>query len=184
MGARPGAFWSQHLPQQCALRGSGCTGCGIERCFLPRLLAHVVGAHHLRTAWPALWCDRIGMPPANRCSWRGYGLPPPHQLPMSPENPPLLPRIPALQLAGLFATATFEGHIGISSLGACTAAAGDASDGFSLGQGAQLALAWLADVNVERKAQQDARRACTHRLQARLLQTGAQSSASLPHHRV
>lgn len=43
-----------------------------------------------------------------------------------------------VQLAGLFATATFEGHIGISSLGACTAAAGDAADGFSIGQGEQL----------------------------------------------
>jgi len=45
---------------------------------------------------------------------------------------------PSTQLAGLFATATFEGHIGISSLGACTAAAGDAQDGFSISQGAQL----------------------------------------------
>ncbi|PRW34057.1 transport SEC31-like protein B isoform A [Chlorella sorokiniana] len=52
------------------------------------------------------------------------------------------------QLAGLFATATFEGHIGISSLGACTAAAGDVSDGFSIGQAAPTsaktkAPAWL-----------------------------------------
>lgn len=40
------------------------------------------------------------------------------------------------QLAGVFATATYEGQIGVSSLSACTAVgAGDASDGFSIGQG-------------------------------------------------
>ena len=38
------------------------------------------------------------------------------------------------QLAGVFATATFEGQVGISSLAACTAGGGEA-DGFSIGQG-------------------------------------------------
>jgi hypothetical protein len=38
------------------------------------------------------------------------------------------------QLAGVFATATFEGQVGISSLAACTAGGGE-SDGFSIGQG-------------------------------------------------
>lgn len=83
------------------------------------------------------------------------------------RNPPLLPRIALLQLAGLFATATFEGHIGISSLGACTAAAGDASDGFSIGQGAKFLLAWLADVNLESIYRQDASCACCGLVQNR-----------------
>ena len=38
------------------------------------------------------------------------------------------------QLAGVFATATFEGQIALSSLSACTAVGGEA-DGFSIGQG-------------------------------------------------
>ncbi|KAL4425258.1 hypothetical protein ABPG75_009274 [Micractinium tetrahymenae] len=42
------------------------------------------------------------------------------------------------QLAGVFATATFEGQIALSSLSACTNAAAEA-DGFSIGQAAPLA---------------------------------------------
>ncbi|PSC76171.1 transport SEC31-like protein B isoform B [Micractinium conductrix] len=51
------------------------------------------------------------------------------------------------QLAGVFATATFEGQIALSSLSACTAVGGEA-DGFSIGQAVPMAAkvkapAWL-----------------------------------------
>jgi hypothetical protein len=42
-------------------------------------------------------------------------------------------------LAGVFATATFEGQVGISSLSSCTAVGGEA-DGFSFGQGESCLL--------------------------------------------
>lgn len=62
------------------------------------------------------------------------------------------PALPAAQwapgqLAGVFATATFEGQLGVSSLSACTAPGAEADGGFSIGGASSVAKtkapAWL-----------------------------------------
>lgn len=81
--------------------------------------------------------------------WPGQARLPHHTDPLLPPATPLHPRsqwAPG-QLAGVFATATFEGQLGVSSLSACTAPGAEA-DGFAIGAGASAvartkAPAWL-----------------------------------------